>query len=203
VLCRHGESEGNRDRRFGGHGATPLTVRGRTQALAAGRALARTGIDLLYCSDLPRAAETAAAIGQVTGVQSIATPELRERSVGVLTGLTFEDARERFPEAYAALLRRESDACPPGGESVLQCRERAVQFLDRTIADHAGASIAFVSHHVTVYQLILHILGVKNPESSVRVFFQIDNCSLHRFELVQQNVWKVVGLNDTSHLESE
>jgi probable phosphoglycerate mutase len=201
ILCRHGESEGNRDRRFGGHGATPLTARGHAQGLAAGRSLVRAGVDLLYCSDLPRAEETAAAIGRITGLQAIATPELRERSVGDLTGLTFQEAQERFPEAYAMLLRREPEACPPGGESVLQCRERAVRFLDRVIAEHAGARIAFVSHYVTVYQLILHILGAKT-EGSARVFFQIDNCSLHRFELLQDNVWKVVGLNDISHLES-
>lgn len=201
ILCRHGESEGNRERRFGGHGPTPLTARGRAQGLAAGGALARTGIDVLYTSDLARAAETAALISQVTGVAPVPTAALRERSVGELTELTFEEAQRRFPAAYEALLRRESTACPPGGESVAQCGARATQFLEAVLVAHPGARIVLVSHNVTLHQLILHILGVKDPEESTRVFFQIDNCSLHRFELVRANLWKVISLNESGHLD--
>src|SRR5579884_3332156 len=97
ILVRHGESEGNAARRFGGHGPTPLTPRGREQARAAGKALAGE-VDVVYCSDLPRAVQTAEEICASTGGQPIVTPALRERSVGELTGLTFEEAREKFPE---------------------------------------------------------------------------------------------------------
>src|SRR5262245_22680135 len=94
ILCRHGESQGNVERRFGGHSASPLTERGRAQARAAGAAIGSAGIDLIYSSDLARAAETAELIGQAIGVRPETTSALRERSVGELTGLTFEEAKE-------------------------------------------------------------------------------------------------------------
>src|SRR5512144_2073615 len=93
LLLRHAQSEGNEEGRFGGHGPTPLTARGRAQAEATARALAREGgLYSIVSSDLVRAVQTAQVVSQATGVKIVTTPELRERSVGVLTGLTFAEA---------------------------------------------------------------------------------------------------------------
>jgi broad specificity phosphatase PhoE len=201
AFCRHGESEGNRDRRFGGHGPTPLTERGREQARATGEALASSGVDAIYASDLVRAVQTAELIGAAAGCRPETTPALRERSVGELTGRSFEEAKLEFPEAYAALLQRDADACPPGGESYAQCRQRAVAFFEDMLVRHAGQRIVLVSHHLTLHLLISHILGGEQAPYFSRVFFQIDNCALHRFERVSSELWKVVALNERAHLE--
>jgi probable phosphoglycerate mutase len=200
ILCRHGETQGNLERRFGGHGATPLTERGREQARSTGRHLAGENVDVVYSSDLERAIETAALIGREIGQKSHASTALRERSVGELTDLTFDEARARYPEAYAALLRREPDACPPGGESYAQCRARAAAFLAQTLSDHAGARILIVSHNIALHQLIFHILGIELGAISARLSFQIDHCALHRFARLGDGTWQVVALNDRGHL---
>jgi probable phosphoglycerate mutase len=200
ILCRHGESEGNREHRFGGHGPTPLTERGRAQAERTGRHLIASGIDVVYSSDLGRALETAQLICRQIGAISHASEALRERSVGELTGLTFDEARVRYPEVYAALLRREPDACPPGGESYLQCRARAAAFLEKILSDHAGRRILLVSHNITLHQLIFHILGIAPGAMSARLLFQVDNCALHRFEHKADGGWRIVALNERTHL---
>jgi len=196
IFCRHGETEGNRESRFGGHGPTPLTELGRAQARAAGRVLARVGVDAIYTSDLLRAEQTAALIGETLGVVPQATAALRERSVGCLTGLTFDEARARYAEVVAALLSREPNSSPPGGESYAQCRERASAFLRQAVARHAGQSVLFVSHQITLWQLIQEILGIQADQSAAGVQFQVDHCALHRFERLEDAVWKVVALNE-------
>lgn len=200
LFCRHGQSEGNRDLRFGGHGPTPLTELGRAQARATGRALLGASVDLIYASDLARAFDTAALIGAELGLQPTLTPALRERSVGELTGLTFEEAQQRYPEAYAAMMRREADACPPGGETYGQCRSRAVAFMDEAIARHRGARILFVSHHLTIYQLLTHVFGLDGTLQRSKLILQIDNCALHRVDHLDAGLWHVWSLNDKHHL---
>src|SRR5438874_632138 len=114
LLLRHGRSEGNDEGRFGGHGPTPLSARGHAEAQATARALAgEGGLTAIFSSDLPRAVETARPISEATGIAVSTTPALRERSVGVLTGLTFAEAEARHPEAFDALVRRQSGARPP------------------------------------------------------------------------------------------
>src|SRR3954471_15599612 len=88
LLLRHGQSEGNEGGRFGGHGPTPLTALGRRQAEAAARALAAEGLTAIFASDLPRAMQTAEPTVAATGIAMTTTAALRERSVGVFTGMT-------------------------------------------------------------------------------------------------------------------
>src|SRR4051794_15208466 len=92
LLVRHGQSEGNAERRFGGHTATPLSMRGHAQAAATAKALASESITAIYSSDLKRAIQTATPLAESIGVKVNATEAFRERSVGVMEGLTFEDA---------------------------------------------------------------------------------------------------------------
>jgi 2,3-bisphosphoglycerate-dependent phosphoglycerate mutase len=200
ILCRHGESEGNRDARFGGHSPTPLTELGRNQARATGRRLSAAGVDAVFSSDLPRAFETAAIIASMAGAsQPQVTPLLRERSVGIFTGLTFAEAQTRFPDEYQALLRRDPDSCPPGGETYTQCRSRAAEFMEGVIARHVGQRVLLVSHHLTLFQLVLHILDVESV-ADPRFYVRIDNCALHRFERYPDGVWQVLAFNDAAHL---
>jgi probable phosphoglycerate mutase len=201
IVCRHGESEGNRERRFGGHGPTPLTERGRAQARAAATALARTPPDHIYTSDLVRAVETAALLAAPFGLEPRPTDRLRERSVGVLTGLTFEDAEKQHPAAYAALLARDPEAAVPGGESYRQTRERMVALVEELVIAHEDETLVLVSHHGAIDQLIRHILGLGHDAAAPRVFFRVDNCALHRFTRLSGDVWKLDALGERAHLD--
>ena len=101
LLIRHGQSEGNAAGRFGGHTDTPLSFRGRQQAERTARALASEEFAAIYSSDLPRAVETAMPLVKLTGAQLITSDAFRERSVGVMEGLTFEEAAAEHPEQSA------------------------------------------------------------------------------------------------------
>ena len=200
ILCRHGESEGNLEQRFGGHSPTPLSAHGKAQARSAGHVLKRLGVDVVYSSDLVRAAQTAQLITEVTGTHTRMTSALRERSVGRLTDLTFADAKARFPDDFAALLRMETNSCPPGGESYAACRVRAAACLNQALLEHPGQRVLLVSHYVTMMQLIMHILGVSQDAKNPRLSFQVDHCALHIFERHESRGWKVIALNDRTHL---
>jgi broad specificity phosphatase PhoE len=199
LLLRHGESEGNQQGRFGGHGPTPLTALGRRQAETTARVLALEGrVAAIYSSDLPRAAETAAPLAELTGIASACTAALRERSVGAFTGLTFAEAEAAYPEAYGALMRREPDAYPPGGETSASCLDRAATVLDEALARYAGGRVVMVSHAYTINLILRRVMGVADPR--VPLFFQTDNCALHRLRRSAGGTWTIAALNDRRHL---
>ena len=155
VLVRHGQSVGNRDRVFVGHGPGGLTDLGHRQAEAAAAALAamsrpsRPGssegtarqpapIEAIYVSDLPRAVETAAPLARLTGMTPIVDAALRERDVGAYTGLTFEDVMARDPSGWERLLGRDPDHRPDAGESHRDCRLRVAAFFDAVQRRHGS-----------------------------------------------------------------
>lgn len=200
LLIRHGQSEGNAERRFGGHTATPLSPRGRKQALATANALKDEELTAIYSSDLARAVETAQPLARVTGLPIHPTTALRERSVGVMEGLTFEDAAQQHPEQYAALLRRDFEHVLTGGESYRQLLDRAWQKLDEIIAHNKGGRIAVFSHTGTICILALHLMGALDAPELKPVWIMSANCAVTRFELRGDGFVRVLNLNDTRHL---
>lgn len=200
LLIRHGQSEGNAERRFGGHTATPLSWRGRKQANATAEALKNDGLTAIYSSDLARAVETARPLATVTGLPINATEAFRERSVGVMEGLTFEDAAQNHPAEYAALLRRDFEHVLSGGESYRQLLDRARNKLDEIIDANRGGRIALFSHTGTICILALHLMGALDAPELKPVWISSSNCGITRFELRADGFVRVLTVNDTSHL---
>jgi probable phosphoglycerate mutase len=200
LLIRHGQSEGNAAGRFGGHTATPLSPRGRKQAEATARALQAENITAIYSSDLSRAVETAMPLARLTGLGVEQTDAFRERGVGVMEGLTFEEAAAEHPEQYAALIRRDFDHVILGGESYRQMLERASSQLDRAIALHAGGRICVFSHTGTICILALHLMGALDAPELRPVWVATANCGITRFELRTDGFVRVLAINDTRHL---
>ena len=200
LLIRHGQSKGNAERRFGGHTATPLSARGRRQAELTARVLKSESLTAIYSSDLARAMETARPLANLTGLTVKGTSAFRERSVGVMEGLTFEDAAQQHPEQYAALLRREFEHVLTGGESYRQLLDRARQKLDEIIFEHHGGKIVVFSHTGTICILALHLMGALDAPELKPVWISSGNCGITRFELRSDGFVKVLCTNDTRHL---
>src|SRR5215210_1722230 len=200
LLIRHGQSQGNAEGRFGGHTATPLSARGRRQSEATARALSSEIFSAIYSSDLPRAIETAMPLARLTGLEVLGTEAFRERSVGVMEGLTFEEAAALHPEQYAALLRRDFEHVLLGGESYRQLLERAARELDSAIEQHKGGRIAVFSHTGTICILTLHLMGALDAPELRPVWIATSNCGITRFELRDDSFVRVLAVNDTRHL---
>ena len=132
----------------------PLDDTGRKQALVAAPYVAALGPDAIVCSDLSRATETAATVADLTGLTVHADPRLREMHLGVMQGLTREETRERFPEAYAAFQRGE----PGAGDRELP--ESLVERALPAILEHDVDTLLVVSHGGTIRALLNALLDL-------------------------------------------
>ena len=201
LLIRHGQSQGNAEGRFGGHTDTPLSPRGRAEARRTAQALASESFDVIACSDLARAIETATPLANLVGLDLQTAEAFRERSVGVMEGLTFEEAAAQHPEQYAALLRRDFEHVLLGGESYRQTLDRASKKLDELVDQFKGGRIAIYTHTGTICILALHIMGALDAPELKPVWISSRNCGISRFELRDDGFVKVLAINDTRHLE--
>src|SRR5215212_9952250 len=200
LLIRHGESRGNAERRFGGHTPTPLSELGHAQAEAAARALASENITAIYSSDLLRAVQTAEPLARETGLRVQQSSAFRERSVGLMEGLTFEEAAAAHPEEYAALLRRDFERVLAGGESYRQLLDRASARLDRAVEQNPGGTVAVFSHTGTICILVLHLMGALDAPELKPVWISSSNCGVTRFAIQRGGLTRLLNANDTRHL---
>ncbi len=160
MLIRHGETEWNRDRRFQGHGDSPLTAKGRAETDALGRRLAATPFDRLISSDLGRTQETAAIIAGHTGHAIQTDPRLRERHYGVLEGLNIREIRRDHAAVYAQLITEDPDFVIPGGQSHRQHYRAGIDFLEEWLNARSGQSAAIVSHGGFLDNVLRYVAGL-------------------------------------------
>jgi broad specificity phosphatase PhoE len=125
FLLRHGKSEGNKKDIIQGHLNYPLSDEGREQAQKTGAWLAGRGIISVRCSPLSRASETAAIAARAAGLPPpLPLAELRELDTGAYTGLTLEEAREKYPAMWPRFQELSWEGVEKA-ESVAALRERA------------------------------------------------------------------------------
>src|SRR5450631_2617001 len=147
LLIRHGETSWNADARIQGHTDIDLSARGLHQAQVLARFLGGTQVHAVYSSDLARASGTAQPLALALGMALRTDLRLRERAFGLFEGCTYEEAEARWPNEYAIWRRREPGyAVPGGGESYLQARARVLQLLAQIVVEHAGQTVAVVTH---------------------------------------------------------
>ena len=199
CLVRHGETDWNVERRLQGHTDISLNERGLKQANQMAKALQAIELqfDVLYTSDLKRAAQTAQAIEKVFGVSAITHEALRERNLGALQGLTTKEAPDLEPVLWNTHLSRSLHEDLRGGESIVQFANRIKDALEQIRSEHAGKTILLVSHGGAL-DMMYRIAS--NQALDAEKVVSVPNASLSWISHDGQS-WKVNNWANTSHLE--
>jgi probable phosphoglycerate mutase len=159
LLARHGETDWNRERRWQGISDLSLNEFGREQARALAAKLEAIPLRAVYASDLRRAYETALLIAKRKGLAVTPMHELRELDVGSWTGLSFEEVKERFPDAYMQM-RTRSGRGWEGGETYAEMGRRVLEAMRRIARKHAGDVVLVVTHSGPIRTVRAHALGL-------------------------------------------
>ncbi|TVU27072.1 hypothetical protein EJB05_29651, partial [Eragrostis curvula] len=201
VVVRHGETSGNASRIIQGQMDLELNETGRQQAVMVARRLSKEAKPAaVYSSDLKRAAETARTIATACDVPNLVLdPALRERHMGDLHGLKFDDAVSIKPDAYKAFSSDDrNQEIPGGGESLDQLSERCVSYLNAIAVKHKGERVIVVSHGAAIEEICRHA----DPTSSMRKRIPNTSISVIRISGVDGH-WIPEKFGDVSHLNED
>ena len=200
CLVRHGETDWNADRRLQGHTDIDLNARGLAQAEQMAHAIKRINLefDVLYTSDLQRAAKTAKAIEQLFSTSAITNAGLRERHLGALQGLTTDEAPQLEPDLWRSHLSRNVTEELRGGESIQQFADRINTALEKIREQHLGKTVLLVSHGGALD--MMYRIASNQPLDAEKAV-AVPNASLNWISHDGQS-WKIDGWADTSHLEN-
>ncbi|MCD4678360.1 MAG: histidine phosphatase family protein, partial [Desulfobacula sp.] len=120
---------------------------------------------------------------------------LRELNFGVFEGLTFTEAKTRYPDILSTWLDN-YDQPPDKGEPFSSLTERVDSFLDDLKMISAPQTILIVSHGGCIREIIRLLLELPREK---HWSFQFDLANLSEVH-VDDNYSTIVRINDTQHL---
>ena len=195
IIVRHGEPDHLINDFTGGWTDSRLTQLGKTQALQTGEYLAELIGDRqfgLYSSDLARAIETSELIAESLPIKPVLTPALRELNNGAAADLSNADAARIANPITQPLV----DWYPyPESENWREMSTRVIEFLDK-ITDNLAL---LVMHGGSANAAIFWWFGIGIGEANIS--FELDPCSVSRFNLNRWGERNAIKINDTTHLK--
>ncbi|MFQ5878686.1 MAG: histidine phosphatase family protein [Dehalococcoidia bacterium] len=199
IIVRHGETDVNKAGLALGRADVDLNDAGHWQAQQVARALCHEAIAAVYASPLRRAVATAEAIASQHGLPVVPEEGLIEMDIGQMDGLTFQEARQRYPDFMEAWLGREVAATAmPGGERLQEVQERAWLALERVRDRHPDGTAVAVTHNFVILCLLCRVLGVNLADFR---HLRHSVAGVTDLEFRDDRVI-LVRMNDTCHLRS-
>jgi probable phosphoglycerate mutase len=158
LLVRHGENEWVTSGRLAGRAPhVHLNEKGHAQAKTLAEMLAQQPIAAVYSSPLERCVETAQPLANVLGLPVCVEPGIVEVDYGAWMGADLKELN-KLPEWFK-VQHFPSSFRFPGGETLRETQQRAVEAVERLAAAHPNQTIVLFSHGDIIRTLIAHFAG--------------------------------------------
>jgi broad specificity phosphatase PhoE len=159
LLVRHGQTEWHRDNRYVSRTDIALNETGRRQAQMLARRVEKEKVDLVLCSPLTRALQTAKSPAEAHGMEPRIDERLRELDFGEWEGKTLAEIRQKDPETVR-LFEYSAEHGFPGGEPLQEGAERVLEVFESLYSSHTGRTVLVVAHNTLLRLGICRMLGI-------------------------------------------
>jgi 2,3-bisphosphoglycerate-dependent phosphoglycerate mutase len=196
TIVRHGETEWNKTLQLQGHGDSALTQTGIEQAVLVAESLKTRKFDVLISSDLGRAIHTAQIINRSLKLSLIVERNLRERSFGIMEGLTRDDIKDKYKDIFDAYITRVVNFEIPEGESLVEFNNRVIEALHSIARNYKNKSVLIVAHGGVLDCVIRHIFSINLDDPRC---FSLFNTSVNTI-YIDNNLWSLEEWGNIEHL---
>ena len=147
AIWRHGRTSWNAEQRFQGQTDIELDEVGVAQARRAAAMLASLPPSAIICSDLMRTQQTAEPLVELTGIEPLLDPGLRETFAGEWEGKTRPVLLQQYGEELHRWSADPHMRAGVVGETRLEVADRMVDAVDRGLAGIGDDGVLVVVTH--------------------------------------------------------
>jgi len=198
-MTRHGATDYNDQDLIQGWMDNHLGLRGREQSEKLALRMKDCKLDMIFCSPLSRARQTAESVNQFHNAPIKVIDSFIEMDLGEWEGQNFHQIVKENPEIYHEWASN-VDAQIPGGETFRQVFERVMPGVNEVLA--APYESILIAAHAMVNRAILGRLAHMSPLTARR--FRTDNCAYSKllvYEFQDGPHLVVDTWNDSTHLQ--
>lgn len=153
IFIRHGITEYNESRKFGGKSDISLSQKGIAQAKEAALLINSEEISKVYVSPLKRTLET----GKFLGLEGIVDERLKEMDFGIFEGYSYQEIEKNYPKEAENWTKDYINYRIPKGESLEDLYIRISDFID-DISNEQGR-VLIITHEGVIKCALCSIFG--------------------------------------------
>lgn len=158
YFIRHGQTTGDVEDRYGGAYDDELSAEGITQTHNLADKLGNSGIQILFCSPLIRAQQTAKILKSKLNCEIKTVKDLRERNKnGILTGMTRNEAQIKYPKLVEELKDYRSQI--QGAESQSDFAKRIKKVFIEIVNNDNYSTIGIITHGMPFWVVFKEFLN--------------------------------------------
>ncbi len=173
LLTRHGQTEWNLLKKVQGKADIELNDKGIQQAEITRDSLKEERIDLILCSPLKRAIQTAEIINQGRNIRMIIDERVSERDFGEFEGMSNTNFDFNAFWSYKQNLKYDK------AENIKDFFRRVYNFLDNIKNEYAGKRILIVAHGGISIPVKCYFEGIPNAETLLPLC--LENCEVAKY----------------------
>ena len=176
YYVRHGQTDWNLTRKMQGGGTEKeLNETGINQANETRKELENVKYDIIICSPMYRAKQTAEIINKDKNVKTIIDERIRERKLGKLEGHEITDEIEKQIWDYNLNYQI------PEGENLHDFEKRILCFLEDIKKKYSDKTVLIVAHGGVAKVIKAHLYGM--PKSKLLSDISTKNCEIIEAEI--------------------
>ena len=199
LFARHGQTEWHRDNRYVSRTDIGLNKTGRREAWMLARRAGEERPDLVLCSPLTRALETARLSAEACGMEPRTDDRLRELDFGEWEGKTLAEIREEDPELVSLFEEDPARHGFPGGEPLNKGAERVLEILAELHRSHTCRTVLVVAHNTLLRLGLCRMLGIPLRDYRHRLP-RLVNAAVSEVRFGEEG-GALYSLNDAKHLQ--
>ncbi|MBQ8451842.1 MAG: nicotinamide-nucleotide amidohydrolase family protein [Clostridia bacterium] len=183
IVMRHGTTNWNEQNIIQGRSQNRLSVRGIKVAKEAAEKLAYEKIDVIYCSPLFRAVQTANIVNKKQNVKIVKDERLTEIDQGIFTG--------RKKASLTPTEKEMRDAAGPGTK-IEHCEhviDRVEEFLDFLRDNEKCENVLVITHDICALAIKDLIDGINRDINDYRKLHLLKNAEFIKLKLERGNVY--------------
>ena len=174
LLTRHGQTEWNVLGKVQGRADIKLNEKGIQQAKETGKALNEEKIDLIICSPLKRAKQTAEIINKDRNIPIIYDEDVIERDFGEFEGINKKEFDFEGYWSYKQNNKYEK------AENIKDFFERVYSFLDKIKEEYKDKRVLIVAHGGISIPVNCYFNGI--PEDDNLLKLVLGNCEVAKYQ---------------------
>ncbi len=172
YVTRHGQTDWNVEGKTQGRADIELNEVGISQAKQTKEALKNKNIDLIICSPLKRAKQTAEIINEGRNIPIIYDEQIMERNFG-----EFEGKKIKFDEFWDYNINPKYEKA----ETIKEIIGRISNFLDGIKGKYKDKNILLVTHGGVSIAINCYFKGI--PVDGKLINYCLQNCEVQEFEI--------------------